>query len=132
MGDTGSLLLGYMLAVTSVSGMVKSVAVVTLAVPVFALGLPIFDTAFAIIRRFLNNKPVMEADKDHLHHKLMGVGLNQRQTVLVLYFISMLLGIVSVIIADADPLTGLTLATAVVVIAFIFAKKAGLFVRKEQ
>jgi UDP-GlcNAc:undecaprenyl-phosphate GlcNAc-1-phosphate transferase len=132
MGDTGSLLLGYMLAVTSVSGMVKSVAVVTLAVPIFALGLPIFDTAFAIIRRFLNNKPVMEADKDHLHHKLMGVGLNQRQTVLVLYFISMLLGIVSVIIADADPLTGLTLATAVVVIAFIFAKKAGLFVRKEQ
>jgi UDP-GlcNAc:undecaprenyl-phosphate GlcNAc-1-phosphate transferase len=132
MGDTGSLLLGYMLAVTSVSGMVKSVAVVTLAVPVFALGLPIFDTTFAIIRRFINNKPVMEADRDHLHHKLMGVGLNQRQTVLVLYFISMLLGIVSVIIADADPFTGLTVATAVVVVAFVLAKKAGLFVRKEQ
>jgi UDP-GlcNAc:undecaprenyl-phosphate GlcNAc-1-phosphate transferase len=112
--------------------MVKSVAVVTLAVPVFALGLPIFDTTFAIIRRFINNKPVMEADRDHLHHKLMGVGLNQRQTVLVLYFISMLLGIVSVIIADADPFTGLTVATAVVVVAFVLAKKAGLFVRKEQ
>lgn len=53
MGDTGSLLLGYMLAVTSVSGMVKSVAVVALAVPVFALGLPILDTAFAIIRRYI-------------------------------------------------------------------------------
>lgn len=132
MGDTGSLLLGYMLAVTSVSGMVKSVAVVALAIPMFALGLPIFDTAFAIIRRYVNKKPIMEADKDHLHHKLMGVGLNQRQTVLIMYFISMLLGIVAVIIADADPFIGLTLATIVVVLAFLIAKKVGLFVRKEQ
>ena len=132
MGDTGSLLLGYMLAVTSVLGMVKSVAVVALAVPVFALGLPIFDTAFAIIRRYVNKKPIMEADRDHLHHKLMKFGLNQRQTVLIMYFISTLLGIVAVIIADTDPFIGLMVATLVVVAVFIFAKKAGLFVRKEQ
>lgn len=132
MGDTGSLLLGYMLAVTSVSGMVKSVAAIALVVPVFALGLPIFDTAFAIIRRYKNNKPIMEADKDHLHHKLMKSGLNQRQTVLIMYFISMLLGIVAIIIADASPFIGLTVATIVVIIVFLFAKKAGLFIRKEQ
>jgi len=132
MGDTGSLLLGYMLAVTSVSGMVKSVAAVALAVPVFALGLPIFDTAFAIIRRYINKKPIMEADKDHLHHKLMKIGLNQRQTVLVMYFISMMLGIVAVIIADTDPFIGITVATVVVIAVFFFARKAGLFKRKEQ
>lgn len=132
MGDTGSLLLGYMLAVTSVSGMVKSVAAVALAVPVFALGLPIFDTAFAIIRRYINRKPIMEADKDHLHHKLMKFGLNQRQTVLIMYFISMLLGIVAVIIADTDPFIGIIVATIVVIVAFLLAKKAGLFVRKEH
>ena len=132
MGDTGSLLLGYMLAVTSVSGAVKSVAAIALAVPVFALGIPIFDTTFAIIRRYINKKPIMEADKDHLHHKLMKFGLNQRQTVLIMYFISMLLGIVAVIIADADPFIGLTVATIVVIAAFLLAKKAGLFVRKEQ
>lgn len=132
MGDTGSLLLGYMLAVTSVSGMVKSVAAIALAVPVFALGLPILDTAFAIIRRYLNKKPIMEADKDHLHHKLMRYGLNQRQTVLVMYFISMLLGSVSVIIADTEPFIGIMVATIVVIVAFFLAKKAGLFVRKEQ
>ncbi|MGB4437714.1 MAG: MraY family glycosyltransferase [Sedimentibacter sp.] len=132
MGDTGSLLLGYMLAVTSVSGMVKSVAAVTLAVPVFALGLPIFDTAFAIIRRYINKKPIMEADKEHLHHKLMKIGLNQRQTVLVMYFISMVLGIVAVIIADADPFVGITVATIVVIAVFCLARKAGLFKRKEQ
>lgn len=132
MGDTGALLLGYMLAVTSVSGMVKSVAAVALAVPVFALGLPIFDTAFAIIRRYINKKPIMQADKDHLHHKLMKFGLNQRQTVLIMYFISMLLGIVAVIIADTDPFIGIAVATIVVIAAFLSAKKAGLFVRKEQ
>ncbi|MFA9424572.1 MAG: glycosyltransferase family 4 protein [Sedimentibacter sp.] len=132
MGDTGSLLLGYMLAVTAVSGMVKSVAAVALAVPVFALGLPIFDTAFAIIRRYINKKPIMEADKDHLHHKLMRIGLNQRQTVLVMYFISMMLGIVAVVISDADPFTGFIVATIVVIAVFYFARKAGLFKRKEQ
>lgn len=132
MGDTGSLLLGYMLAVTSVSGMVKSVAAVALAVPVFALGLPIFDTTFAIIRRYINKKPIMEADKDHLHHKLMKIGLNQRQTVLVMYFISMMLGIIAVIIADADPFTGIIVATIVVIAVFYFARKAGLFKKKEQ
>jgi UDP-GlcNAc:undecaprenyl-phosphate GlcNAc-1-phosphate transferase len=103
-----------------------------LAVPVFALGLPIFDTAFAIIRRYVNKKPIMEADRDHLHHKLIKFGLNQRQTVLIMYFISTLLGIVAVIIADTDPFIGLMVATLVVVAVFIFAKKAGLFVRKEQ
>lgn len=132
MGDTGSLLLGYMLAVTSVSGMVKSVAAVALAVPVFALGLPIFDTAFAIIRRYINKKPIMQADKDHLHHKLMKIGLNQRQTVLIMYFISMLLGSVAVIIVDAEPVIGIMVATIVVIVTFFLAKKAGLFVRKEQ
>lgn len=132
MGDTGALLLGYMLAVTSVLGMVKSVAAVALAVPIFALGLPIFDTAFAIIRRYINKKPIMQADKEHLHHKLMKSGLNQRQTVLIMYFISMMLGIVAVLIADADPFKGIILATISVLVVFYFAKKAGLFKRKEQ
>ncbi len=132
MGDTGALLLGYMLAVASVLGMIKSVAAVALAVPIFALGLPIFDTAFAIIRRYVNKKPIMQADKDHLHHKLMKTGLNQRQTVLIMYFISMMLGIVSIAIADTEPFTGIIVATIVVIAVFYFAKIGGLFSRKEQ
>lgn len=132
MGDTGALLLGYMLAVTSVMGMVKSVAAVALAVPVFALGLPIFDTAFAIIRRFINKKPIMQADKEHLHHRLMKSGLNQRQTVLIMYFISMMLGIVAITIADTEPLVGIIVAMIVVIAVFYFAKIGGLFKKKEQ
>lgn len=132
MGDTGSLLLGYMLSVTAILGMVKSVAAVALVVPVFALGLPIFDTTFAIVRRFINKKPIMEADKDHLHHKLMRKGLNHRQTVLVMYFISMMLGFAAIIIADADPSTGVIVVGVVVVIILFLANKIGLFKRKEE
>lgn len=132
MGDTGALLLGYMLAVTSVLGMVKSVAAVALVVPVFALGIPIFDTAFAIIRRCINKKPIMEADKDHLHHKLMKKGLNQRQTVLVMYFISTVLGLAAIIVADAEPAVGFTVVGVVVVLIFYLAGKIGLFKKKEN
>lgn len=57
-------------------------------VPVLVLGLPIFDTAFAILRRLVNKRPIMEADKGHLHHRIMAVGLGQERTVLTLYGIS--------------------------------------------
>jgi len=132
MGDTGSLLLGYMLAVTSILGMVKSVAAVALVVPVFALGVPIFDTTFAIIRRYINKKPIMEADKDHLHHKLMRKGLNQRQTVLIMYFISMMLGLAAIIVSDADPRIGIVVIGVVVVLVLYLGNKIGLFKRKEE
>lgn len=132
MGDTGSLLLGYMLAVISVLGMVKSVAAVTLVIPVFALGIPIFDTTFAIIRRLINKKPIMGADKDHLHHKLMGKGLNQRQTVLIMYFISIVLGFAAILVADAEPAIGITIVGIVVVSVFYLANKIGLFTKKKK
>jgi len=130
MGDTGSLLLGYMLSVTAILGMVKSVAAVTLVVPIFALGLPIFDTTFAIIRRFINKKPIMEADKDHLHHKLMRKGLNQRQTVLVMYLISMMLGLAAVIVSDSDPATGIMVVGVVIVLVLFLGSRLGLFSKK--
>ena len=90
MGDTGSLFLGFMLSVIAIEGAMKSIAVVL--IPLLVLGLPIFDTTFAIIRRIANKKPIMEADRGHLHHRLLDKGLSQKQTVLVLYTISLLLG----------------------------------------
>ena len=93
MGDTGSLFLGFMLSAISINGFIKGPTIVAVMVPLFALGLPIFDTAFAILRRKLQGKPVMEADKGHLHHRLLSLGLGQKRTVLVLYMISLLLGI---------------------------------------
>ncbi|HZK57030.1 MAG TPA: MraY family glycosyltransferase [Clostridia bacterium] len=100
MGDAGSLVIGYLLATISVEGAIKSATTIAVATPVLALGVPVFDTAFAIVRRLVNKKPIMEADKGHLHHRLLDHGLTQKQTVLILYIISSLLGGSSIIISD--------------------------------
>ncbi|RKD22040.1 undecaprenyl-phosphate alpha-N-acetylglucosaminyl 1-phosphate transferase [Caminicella sporogenes] len=93
MGDTGSLFLGFILAAISINGSIKGATTLAIVVPILALGLPIFDTAFAILRRVYNGRPIMEADKGHLHHRLLSIGLCQRRAVLILYLISSMLGL---------------------------------------
>lgn len=88
MGDAGSMFLGYVLATVAIQGSLKSPALITLAVPILALGVPIFDTAFAILRRWRAGRPIMQADRGHLHHRLLAIGLTQRETVLLLYCVS--------------------------------------------
>jgi len=85
MGDSGALFLGFTLATISLMGVMKSTATIALAVPLLIIGVPIFDTASAIIRRVLHQRPIQEADKGHIHHRLLGRGFNQRQTVLIIY-----------------------------------------------
>lgn len=97
MGDGGSLFLGFMLATLSIVGPVKSATIMAVIVPVLVLGLPIFDTAFAILRRLVNHRPIMEPDKGHLHHRLMAAGLGQRRTVMTLYGISGVMGVAAVL-----------------------------------
>lgn len=99
MGDTGAMFLGFVLAAQAIEGAVKSATAIALIVPILALGLPIFDTAYAILRRFVNGKPLMQADKGHVHHRLMAIGLSQKQAVLYMYVISISLGICSVVLA---------------------------------
>ena len=97
MGDSGSLYLGFMLATLSIMGPVKGATIFATIVPVLVLGIPIFDTSFAIIRRVINKRPIMEADKGHLHHRMMAVGLGHRRTVLMIYGISGILGIATIL-----------------------------------
>ena len=85
MGDGGSLFLGFLLSTMSILGPVKSATIVAVIIPVLVLGVPIFDTAFAIFRRLVNKRPIMEADKGHLHHRLMKLGYGQRRATLMLY-----------------------------------------------
>lgn len=96
MGDGGSLYLGFMLATLSILGPVKSATIVAVIIPVLVLGLPIFDTAFAIFRRMVNKRPIMEADKGHLHHRLMSLGYGQRRATLMLYCVSGIMGVAAV------------------------------------
>ncbi len=100
MGDTGSLMLGLLLAVVSMDGALKGTAVLTFAIPMLALGLPIFDTAFAIVRRILSGKSIAEADRGHLHHRFLQVGMNQKRAVISLYMIAILMGSSSLFLAS--------------------------------
>jgi UDP-GlcNAc:undecaprenyl-phosphate GlcNAc-1-phosphate transferase len=85
MGDSGALFLGFTLSAISLMGVMKSSATIALAVPLLIVGVPIFDTASAIVRRVLHRRPIQEADSGHIHHRLLGRGFDQTQTVLIIY-----------------------------------------------
>lgn len=91
MGDTGAMALGYLFATLSVLGAVKSFAALSvLFMTVLVLAYPILDTIFAILRRWFKGRPIFSADRDHLHHKLLDSGLDQRQAVLTLYALTLI------------------------------------------
>ncbi|MCT4542025.1 MAG: undecaprenyl/decaprenyl-phosphate alpha-N-acetylglucosaminyl 1-phosphate transferase [Vallitalea sp.] len=102
MGSTGSTFLGFTLSVISIQGLIKGYTAITIIVAVLILGLPIFDTSFAILRRVANGRPVWEADRGHLHHRLMDKGYSHKKAVLTLYGISGGFGIAGILIAMND------------------------------
>lgn len=91
MGDSGSMLLGFLLGAVTIQGILKSIAAVAFIVPLLALAIPILDTGMAITRRLFRGKPITHADKEHIHHRLLNMGHSQRQAVLLLYFWTALL-----------------------------------------
>jgi len=126
MGDTGSMFLGYMLAAVSVAGTVKSAATIALIVPMVALGLPIMDTACAIIRRFNNGQPIFKPDRGHLHHRLLDMGLTQTQVVLILYLVSILLGVSAIVMTEVKIAHAAIIIVGLLAVAFVAARKTGV------
>ncbi|HWR61304.1 MAG TPA: MraY family glycosyltransferase, partial [Clostridia bacterium] len=126
MGDTGALFLGYMLSVISVMGVLKGAAALSIMVPIFAIGLPIFDTLFAMVRRALSGKSMMEADKGHLHHRLLDAGMSQKQAVLTLYSISAVLGFSAIALIEVTLKVAFILVFAVFLLASMGAKYLSL------
>lgn len=99
MGDGGALYLGYMMAVLSVISPLKRATVIGAIIPIMTLAVPIFDTAMAMLRRTLKHESIMHADRGHLHHHLMAAGFGQRRSVLVIYGIVGIMGMVAVLIS---------------------------------
>ncbi len=126
MGDTGSMFLGYMLAAISILGAVKSAATIALIVPIVALGLPILDTAFAIIRRYMSGRPIFKPDKGHLHHRLLEMGLTQKQAVLLMYVISGCLGLSAIALTEVNKSFGILIILVLLSIACFGARKIGV------
>lgn len=98
LGDSGSMFLGFALAVISVMGLTKSVTAASVFVPLVILGIPLTDTAFAIIRRYYKRRPIFQPDREHLHHLLLSLGFSHRQTVLAVYVVGVILGLSALII----------------------------------
>lgn len=126
-GDTGSQFLGFILSAISLQGAIKSAAAVVVAVPILALGLPIYDTLFAIVRRKMNNRPIMEADRGHLHHRLLDLGLSQKKVVLIMYLISALLGAASIVAMIVSAKNSFALLVVVCAIIIAIGIELGIF-----
>ncbi|MCB2288044.1 undecaprenyl/decaprenyl-phosphate alpha-N-acetylglucosaminyl 1-phosphate transferase [Clostridium algidicarnis] len=127
MGDTGSQLLGFLLSVISLQGAIKSAATFAIVVPILALGLPIYDTLFAMVRRKINGKPIMQADKGHLHHRLLNLGFTQKQVVLVMYSISAVLGVIAILAMYISTPRSYFLLIIIVLITVFMALRHGFF-----
>lgn len=97
MGDTGAMFLGFTLAVLSVQGCFKLDGIISFWVPILAFALPLADTAFAFLRRILKGTSPFKADRGHLHHKLIDKGFDQKHAVMILYAVSGILGVASIL-----------------------------------
>lgn len=120
MGDTGSMFLGYILATISITGLFKLAAMISFIVPFIILGLPIFDTGFAIVRRLLKGQSPLQADRGHIHHRLVDMGFDQKQSVAILYAVSVLLGLSAVIFTTSGEMK-IALFALAVLLCFFFA-----------
>jgi UDP-GlcNAc:undecaprenyl-phosphate GlcNAc-1-phosphate transferase len=99
MGYIGSMFLGFILGTITMMGALKTVAAITLLVfPIMVIGLPLFDTFLTILGRLKRRRPLLQADKEHIHHRLLSYGWGQKRTVLLMYGISGVLGLAAILL----------------------------------
>ena len=127
MGDTGATFLGYILACLSVTGLFKLYAIISFAVPFLILGVPIFDICFAIGRRVIHGQNPMQADRGHVHHRLIDMGFNQKQSVAIIYMLTAILGLSAAVLTSSGEMRALVLIGSILLVGgiglrVIFAK----------
>ena len=126
MGDSGSMLLGFLLGAAAVQGLAKAATALSLAVPVLALALPILDTGYAIVRRYRNGVSIFVPDRGHLHHRLLDRGLSQRQVVFALWLLSALLGFGGLAAAGINRTPSLAMLAVIAVFLVVLGWRLGL------
>jgi UDP-GlcNAc:undecaprenyl-phosphate/decaprenyl-phosphate GlcNAc-1-phosphate transferase len=121
LGDSGSLSVGFVLAALSLRGSSKSSTAVAVVAPLLALGFPILDTALAMLRRLMAGRSILEADADHIHHRMLRLGLQPRQAVMMLYAVTALFGAIALL-----AMTGHADAVAFAVLSFAVVTWTGI------
>ena len=131
MGDCGSLFLGFTIATATVLCTAKSQALVGFALPLLALGIPIFDTLFIMLNRFGQKRPVYMPDTEHFHHRLLKLGLKQRQVVVLAYMVTLLATGAGVFIMAARSVKSIIMFVSILVlIVLIFHVIGAIGVRQ--
>lgn len=102
LGDSGSLLLGFLLAIASVVGALKSTLFVVFIIPVLILAVPILDTLLAILRRIFLKKHIFQADDKHIHHRLLKLGFSHRGAVIAIYVCCLILSLIALFLVSGS------------------------------
>ena len=122
LGDSGALLIGFLLGCYGMAWTTKTATILSMLVPLLALSVPLVDVSLAVLRRFLRNRPIFSADRGHIHHKLLDQGFSPRRAVLVLYLVASLAAAFALLLSypKIGPLHGF------VIVAFCGAAYVGI------
>ena len=132
LGDTGSMMLGFSLSAMSVMGLTKSATAISVIIPLVILGIPLMDTTFAVVRRYHMHRPIFQADKDHLHHRLLALGLSHKQAVLAIYGVNVILGLSAIILTLITTNQAIFVLIVLAVLIITAANKVGVVGRKRH
>ncbi len=127
LGDSGSMFLGFVLAAVSVWTQRKGATAVALLIPVLALGVPILDTTLSFVRRVARKQNPFKADREHVHHRLLALGLSHKSAVLTLYTLSAVFGLGALALLDNDTTHRAIVLSTVAAAVFILVRKIGIF-----
>jgi UDP-GlcNAc:undecaprenyl-phosphate GlcNAc-1-phosphate transferase len=132
LGDSGATSLGFLLACLSIQGGQKSYTLTALFIPLIVFGIPIFDSITALIRRYLSNAKLQQADSQHIHHQLLRAGLTQRQAVWILYAMTIILGIIGFCFTVLLDQYAAVIVIIIGVLGGFVAKELNVFGRERQ
>ncbi len=127
MGDSGSLLIGFVLGTISLMSVQRIAGLTSILIPLVIAGIPIIDTFSAIIRRGRAHVSIGQADKGHIHHRLMDEGFNQRQTVIFIYIWTAVLCMGSIMMTQVTVVPRIFIFCILVFSSVLFATKLHLF-----
>lgn len=125
MGDTGSMFLGFILAAASIKTGQKSTTAVAILTPIVALGLPLLDTLLAMARRAVRGRPLFSADREHIHHRLMSLGMTHRQAALALYAVCFALNVVALVLVYSNSIAAAAMLAALAIVGFFAMRWLG-------
>ena len=133
-GDSGALFMGFTIAVISLLGF-KTTAITSIFIPLMILAVPILDTLFAIIRRLLKHQKITAPDKQHLHHQLLKMKFSHRNTVLIIYAITILFSVASILYTlndNEDIFIGRIIYGILMIIVLIFVFKTDIISSRKK